>query len=73
MLKTSPCFQRRTGWRDGANITRGFRDDPSRDLEVLSVWEIIMIQKQADKKILLAKVQRRLRELELFGLEKRRL
>lgn len=32
-----------------------------------------MLQKQAEKKILLAEVQRRLRESELFILEKRRL
>lgn len=32
-----------------------------------------MLQKQVEKKILLAEVQRRLRESELFILEKRRL
>lgn len=50
-----------------------FKDDPSRDLKFHSVWEIIMLQKQVEKKILLAEVQRRLRESELFTLEKRRL
>ena len=31
-------------------ITRVFTDDRSRDEEILSVWEIITLQEQDDKK-----------------------